>query len=501
MHRLSLDGDEMSNNKPNMSENYKLQLALGMLRSLQRQVQHDLMSAHYHHVLSRRINTGFAGDPQKQVLRDQREDLEVEAKWAANTACEWLRHANILKRAIHHDGIRTQEVSNDAWLLTPKDDLPTWFEDQQRLDTYEASYYATVGDYRNAHRRLNYAQASLVELRLSQGLERAIIELHRADILMLECMRGLQDSDERGDVDEAKTESKPFAIYRDEILKCLHQDYQPTTTFDKYAYEQCMGKLLLLLDSQVRKLSRNEIGRVSSLIEDASQSLDRARPILDRHRKNSWWTSWYFELRMKLMELQLFVALLGDEEIAVQLPFIGAQAAPFPYPTEIDALLDNTRRIVREDAYRFARVVESYANCLFVLGVWRSRVLDVSRLCPGATLLRSTPASDALFRNACELHHREQNMLKWLLQPTPRAGATTLVEGALPVLNRIYERRKKYDETNDDPQPITRAAMSGCLIRYIELVQNHTKKVTQFITSNNQALENLDYSERGDHNH
>lgn len=494
-------------------EDPKLQLALGMFRSLQRQIQFDLMAAHYADVMRRRIKIKYPLDNEQQIQlqkfsgnSDIEDSLENAAKSSMGSAREWIRHANILKRAIHHDGIRYEQDEDNGTLIA-KDDLPTWFEDQQRLDTYEAMSYAMQEDFKNAHRRLNYAQASLVELRVANGLERAIIELHRADILMLECMSKVRDGEKTG---------LTFADYRDKLLGCFHDRPSDGQKLSIKAYDSIMRKLLSLLDPDVSSVLskpienpedqkqradrdeeiKHEIARARSLIEDASQSLERAWPILDKHRKNAWWTTWYFELRMKLVELELFLALYGNPDGPIPLPFIGTQAAPFPYPTEIDGLLDNTRRIVRDDVYRFARVVESYANCLLILSIWRCRVLDASRfynkddsnLCK-MTLVSKQANKDPIWRQAREMTRRERNMLKWLNQPEPRGGAETLVEGASIVLAHMLERVK-----SNKGGRITEQRIADPVLCYVHCIHGHVQKVQAFAMRNNQSLKNLDYS-------
>jgi hypothetical protein len=47
------------------------------------------------------------------------------------------------------------------------------------------------------------------------------------------------------------------------------------------------------------------------------------------------------------------------------------EAAAYGTPTVADWLVDSADRMVRLDLYRMARVVESYANCLLGLILWR----------------------------------------------------------------------------------------------------------------------------------
>src|SRR5689334_11324757 len=54
----------------------------------------------------------------------------------------------------------------------------------------------------------------------------------------------------------------------------------------------------LIMDYQDRAFHK-----IQGLIQYALAALDRARPILLRNERNVWWGTWYFEHRMKAIEL------------------------------------------------------------------------------------------------------------------------------------------------------------------------------------------------------
>jgi hypothetical protein len=99
---------------------------------------------------------------------------------------------------------------------------------------------------------------------------------------------------------------------------------------------------------------------------DALRYLDRAEPILRERRRNVWWTTWYFERRLRAISMILWASIVDDNE---PIPFIGLEAAMRLSDSEPDVLLMDTLRMVRADSYRMAMVTLSYASCARALQI------------------------------------------------------------------------------------------------------------------------------------
>lgn len=138
----------------------------------------------------------------------------------------------------------------------------------------------------------------------------------------------------------------------------------------------------------------------------------RAERRLRDNRKTVWWSTWFFELQIKLVELRLFMAL-GRDEIEYPLPVLGPQGAAIGTATLADRLIDNSMRMIRFDVFRLSRVVESYGNCLLALKVWRQRCL------PDGPDLPESVRSDRMLKNeavrdAMTLMQRQDEMKRLL---------------------------------------------------------------------------------------
>lgn len=105
---------------------------------------------------------------------------------------------------------------------------------------------------------------------------------------------------------------------------------------------------------------RSDIQRAYSLACDAMRHLDRAAPILRERRRNVWWTTLYFERRLRAFALQLWTTagIFGTE-----LPGINLQTMISGDESEIDWILHSAIRMIRVDSYRLATIVDAYASC------------------------------------------------------------------------------------------------------------------------------------------
>lgn len=104
--------------------------------------------------------------------------------------------------------------------------------------------------------------------------------------------------------------------------------------------------------------------RAKSLVTDSIRFLNRAEPVLRARRRNVWWTTWFFERRLRAIGLSVWASVF---EIDTPIPFLGLEAAMRKTDTEADTLLEDAIRMIRVDAYRLASIVDAYASCVKAL--------------------------------------------------------------------------------------------------------------------------------------
>lgn len=140
------------------------------------------------------------------------------------------------------------------------------------------------------------------------------------------------------------------------------------------------GDLGKMLDNLLEQVDRSA---VIAALRDAESCLDRAEAVLLTQRKNVFWATWYFQRRMRVIELELWATVgdrpkdPSDDHPPLPIPHLGLEAAPRRTPTLADELLENAIRMVRLDVYRFATIVECYSQCVLALHL---RLLNDPRL-------------------------------------------------------------------------------------------------------------------------
>jgi hypothetical protein len=227
-----------------------------------------------------------------------------------------------------------------------------------------------VPDFGIARRYLNSAERHMLQFDPGRtSLPFAVIELHRADVSISDALSRPVD----------EQEGMRFGEFRTELLDLTVDAQLPRAAEND------------LVRSVVRKLSPRCACEIQAAIDYAQAALDRARPILLRNERNVWWSTWYFERRMKVIELFLW-STLGESR--TEIPFLGLEAAPSITRTIVDELLDDAERMVRFDVYRLATVVDCYLSC------WRA--LQIRLACD------SDPRADRLLA-------RQKDMLRRLL--------------------------------------------------------------------------------------
>jgi hypothetical protein len=111
----------------------------------------------------------------------------------------------------------------------------------------------------------------------------------------------------------------------------------------------------------------NQIRSARALVLDALRFLGRAEPALRERRRNVWWTTWFFERKLRAIAHLVWLSVLDQNS---PVPFLGFEASP-DQDTEADSLLDFAWRMIRVDSYRFATIVDAYASCARALQLRR----------------------------------------------------------------------------------------------------------------------------------
>ncbi len=128
------------------------------------------------------------------------------------------------------------------------------------------------------------------------------------------------------------------------------------------------------LKTQFTKSGETDLQTASALLNDADGALDRAAMILMRYRKNVWWSTWYFERRLRLIELSIWVAAVrsvvgnstssGTELHGLVIPYLGLEATPLGTESAAEEFLRLGERMVRLDVYRMATILEGFLGCV-----------------------------------------------------------------------------------------------------------------------------------------
>lgn len=380
-----------------------LQVMMRITQSLQRRQQLYLAKGHALHTLARR--TTESDDIYYMKAQGEFE----KARRAFEMAIEMLDRIN-------YEDVRLEMWNEKDVQFVPKDETHKYHDNCQHLLTQHGLCWAFLGDYEKAHRRLGEAEAALSRTRPDKtGIEQAIIDLHAAEVLTHQAMFRDRHDDKNNN---SNLDMTTLGKFRNTITRSIRNDQSLS-----------LAKLVKVGKEAIGNRNQNDVDRSASYIDDAMQTLARTDRVLAKNRKNVWWKSWYFQLNMKLIELQLFVSLYRrlsiyreeDESYgeAVLLPFLGLEQVARGAPTSLDKLLIDADRVVRLDLFRFTQIVESYSNCLLSLSLWRETL--------GSTPAESTLKKDTASRqeNMCDqlirakqtlLHRRDQRHMldeKW----------------------------------------------------------------------------------------
>ena len=226
--------------------------------------------------------------------------------------------------------------------------------------------------------------------------ELALIDLHRADVKLCEA--------ETMDLRKGTSGSAirlPFLSRESEIFFSLEPEER------KRAFEDLRARIDL-----------EKLALAGALAADSIRFLNRAEPALRDRRRNVWWTTWFFERKLRAIALSVAASMFDS---GAPIPFLGLEAAMRVTESEADHLLNDASRMIRVDAYRLASVIEIYIACIQALRMRLSydacsnpEYIDLPRRLEKmlANLREALAALEVAWTNRTELkNHEEQGAL------------------------------------------------------------------------------------------
>ena len=256
-----------------------------------------------------------------------------------------------------------------------------------------------------------------------QGTDRAVIELHRAEVRLLQAGATRLRS--------SPTVSRPSVSF-DEFRKGFTLDPGHSLLWPD-AGNQCRA-IVLKLCSAAPKALVVALREPLALIQDSLDFLGRAEQLLLNRRRHVWWTTWLFQRKLRAISMSVWATVLEE---GTPIPFLGLEAAPRLTPTVADTVLDDASRMIRVDAYRFATIVSEYASC------------------------------------ATALHFRLMLDPKAVRLPERQRYMHARLELALSQLKDVRKAREEYHDKTSDYHYGAEAAMDGSVRDYIIEVINH----------------------------
>jgi hypothetical protein len=186
----------------------------------------------------------------------------------------------------------------------------------------------------------------------------ALVELQRAEVRLQEAgMKKLP-----GEIGRDR-EALQFQVWAYDQLRA---DEIGEGRIDDPEYPFAAATILRELRRDQSSVVNETIRRVSARAQDALRFLDRAEPLLLERRRNAWWTTWYFERRLRAISLLLWASITESD---TPIPFLKLEAAMRKTDTVADVLLEDSFRMIRVDVYRLAMILLEYASCARALQV------------------------------------------------------------------------------------------------------------------------------------
>jgi hypothetical protein len=106
--------------------------------------------------------------------------------------------------------------------------------------------------------------------------------------------------------------------------------------------------------------------KTRGLLDDSLRFLNRAEAVLTERGRSVWWTTWFFERKLRAIAQSVWASVPDPD---TPLPFLGPEAAPADEDTIADRLLEDAVRMIRVDSYRLTTILDAYASCLRALQV------------------------------------------------------------------------------------------------------------------------------------
>jgi len=149
---------------------------------------------------------------------------------------------------------------------------------------------------------------------------------------------------------------------------------------------------------------RYKLRKAKSLVTDGIRFLNRAEPALRERRRNVWWTTWFFERRLRAIALSIWASVIEE---GTPIPFLGLEAAIHDTDTAADLTMADALLMIRVDAYRLATIIDAYTSCVKAFHM-RVRLQAYSRP-DGKRLMRMNENLRGAIRELKEVKDRRDN--------------------------------------------------------------------------------------------
>jgi hypothetical protein len=354
-------------------------------------------------------------------------------------------------------------VAKDQSASAPHGALAMWCK--SRLLLHSSICSSTLSDRpADAMMILTDAEACLgsVDVR-RHGTDRALVELHRAEVRLNEAFRSK--------VVKVVPDSGPEILFGQLVTQTSHL-MRENLTLRTLQGDNLRRELFAKIGQRDRELGRRQaedpFQNVKAVVRDAVRFLDRAESLLANRRRNVGWTTWYFQRRLEAIALSLWASVLDE---GAPVPFLGLSAAPTGSQTVADDALHQSLRIIRLDTYRLATIIEAYGSCALALHVRLLCDRRVPRLIGRQDAMRQqlVAALDILklmgrermetAKKAAERSRRSEEEKEKLSKPTEMdehtrfyiSGGEETVEGTKKRVDGVVQRTEKLVEMLQHP--------------------------------------------------
>lgn len=249
-----------------------------------------------------------------------------------------------------------QALAMNAFADTRDSTIATWC--RCRLLMHHGILLARRFNYSDAIRHMADAEATLNPVGSNRrGVDSAVIELHRAEVMLLQAESVQIPIALHGQRTQIAFEDLGAELVRQNKSRLKWSPDADSTLWRETA-AMMLREMFPTTDSLVEERNRS-LQTAGAFVQDAVAYLMRAETILLARRRSVWWSTWYFQRRLKTISMSIWATLFDQTPI----PIVGVEAAPRGTLTLADRILEQAQRMIRVDAYRLATVLEEYANC------------------------------------------------------------------------------------------------------------------------------------------